>query len=678
MDCSPVLRQQSQKKIHSDHIRRKNEHNKMPVDLKPSKHVPVPHFSKRDVENQHPGSLETVQKAPVRAGVSRLPVLAKSFHLQTPSDFTHSHKRWEEKPLAGKAKQKRPCTKPVPFNLSQPKSTRMATQNQTSLSRTGTHVVQTKHILSAAHPKTKNLNGKLSNCPAVVSHSNGDSTQGAEEFQRNRPSGDELVGSYVPGRTVKAAENTSHMSQQPRPSGALSSSATLSGHVSAEACLHNMDLLSLKEPPNAPQSVQATTPCVHLSKSSAGKGEAFQPDHAALLSILRDEGVSAMDPQTVKPYNYLPQRVSVMKSRQKAGPATGPAKSVQFSPDPAALRSILQNEGVKAGGPLGATPQNAVCPSGRGTSIYTAQRVPVTKSRAETTGGSVAALKETPVKKWTPQRVPDTRHQPMSAMASIHKRLLSAHRTSLAGSSSLRALRGCNTDLQPHKEEIVQRLFDDQEDEQTTDVTDKEPETQAKQLPASSGEVSGTCGDEEEEEEEEQEHRSAAGQPFLQEQHRESVIFFSTGKKLFRVPRFEKQDSCAHLEQQGTVSSTQRPGGPAREETSSGSDTTRHMNPCILSFPRDLTGHKSCAQSPAVALLRRRLPPLEELRMDEEVATYTSVSAPAPSGFLLPRPRCGNPLASILHFQEATTFIPVGSDCSSDPPSPCCSPLWER
>lgn len=53
-------------------------------------------------------------------------------------------------------------------------------------------------------------------------------------------------------------------------------------------------------------------------------------------------------------------------------------------------------------------------------------------------------------------------------------------------------------------------------------------------------------------------------------------------------------------------------------------------------------------------MLRKRLPPLEELRMDEEVATYTSVSVPAAPGFLPPRPRCGNPLASILHFEDSS------------------------
>lgn len=68
---------------------------------------------------------------------------------------------------------------------------------------------------------------------------------------------------------------------------------------------------------------------------------------------------------------------------------------------------------------------------------------------------------------------------------------------------------------------------------------------------------------------------------------------------------------------------------------------------------------KSPSLNPAVALLRKRLPPLEELRMDEEVATYTSMSVPVTPGFVPPRPRCGNPLASMLHFEESSVSIPL-------------------
>lgn len=80
--------------------RMKNEHNKMATELKPSKPVSAPHLSKLDSENKDPGISEVGRKTPVRPGGSRLPVLAKSLSLQASSDFSQSHCRWEEKPLA--------------------------------------------------------------------------------------------------------------------------------------------------------------------------------------------------------------------------------------------------------------------------------------------------------------------------------------------------------------------------------------------------------------------------------------------------------------------------------------------------------------------------------------------------------------------------------------------------
>lgn len=49
--------------------------------------------------------------------------------------------------------------------------------------------------------------------------------------------------------------------------------------------------------------------------------------------------------------------------------------SVTFSPDPSALRSILQNEGVRVGALGGATPRVSTCPTGRGTSIYSVSQL---------------------------------------------------------------------------------------------------------------------------------------------------------------------------------------------------------------------------------------------------------------------------------------------------------------
>lgn len=75
--------------------RLKNVQNKMPMQtasLKPS------HLSKQN-ENKDPAKAETVKKASLLPPVSRLPVPVKNLRLPTPSDFTQSHCKWEEKPL---------------------------------------------------------------------------------------------------------------------------------------------------------------------------------------------------------------------------------------------------------------------------------------------------------------------------------------------------------------------------------------------------------------------------------------------------------------------------------------------------------------------------------------------------------------------------------------------------
>uniref|UniRef100_A0AAX7TKR2 Uncharacterized protein n=1 Tax=Astatotilapia calliptera TaxID=8154 RepID=A0AAX7TKR2_ASTCA len=426
MDSSPILRQQSQNKIRTD--------------PKPSKPMSGSHLSNKDIENKDPGSSATGKKAPLQAGISRLPVLAKSLHLQTPSDFSQSHCRWEEKPLARKAPKKKPLTRPVPFNLSQPKSTRTAAENQ-----------------PLAVPKLwTHANTKPSKHPTALK-GNKDSTKAA-----GKPLG-------------KTTEDASHLSGPTGPSSTFQTSSLSTA----------------------------------MSSRPDSAGENFQPDHAALLSILRNEGVGVTGPAPTtpqsKPYNYL---VSWIHSGAFfimlffvclfLMPIVAAVKSVQFSPDPAALQSILQNEGVKAGGPVGTTPRSSVCPPSRATSIYTAQRVPVRKNRPEATAVPTA------LNKWTPQRVRNTRHQPLSAMVSMY-------------------------------------------------------------------------------------------------------LLYAADYFFFPVA--------------------------------------------------DLVGQKTCSVSSAVLMLRKRFPPLEELRLDEEVATYTSASVGAPPGFAPLRPSCGNPLASILHFEESTVSV---------------------
>uniref|UniRef100_A0AAQ6A4P8 Uncharacterized protein n=1 Tax=Amphiprion ocellaris TaxID=80972 RepID=A0AAQ6A4P8_AMPOC len=641
MDSSSVLRQQSQNTIHSDFQRMKNDHNKRQAEPKSSKPVSVSHLSNKDSENKPPGNSEISRKAPVRPGVSRLPVLAKSVHLQTPTNFSQSHSRWEEKPLAGKTKKKKPCTRPVPFNLSQPKNTRVENQQTVPKSRTD------------AFPKNNIDSSKPAKHPAVLNR-NVDSTKAREgKFHAKTTEGaSHLSGpskTFKTSATLSKPDNTMHQNK---------AGSSVQPALNAEVCLNDMNLLSLKDASKISNASQTKQVAAQDNPSEDLTGEKFQPDHAALLSVLRNEGVSVTSlasaaPQS-KPFNCLPQRVSIMKSQKKAGPSTASVKSVQFTPDLVALQSILQNQGVK--------------------DLGFAQRVPVRKANAQATPEPGAGpLKETPLKKWNPQRVRNTRHQPMSAMK--------WHQSIQQSPYGTPGFRSCKNNPQPQQEqEVVQRLFDDEEDEQSKNVTEKAPETQVEQLPSQASpikshheekpETSRTNGDDDEEEERMQ--KFEGGQMFLQAPHRESVIVFSTGKKLIRAPYFKTQETSSQQDQRGPVSSEQKKLLPVHDDKSTQSQPTSQNNPSVQRLHRDLVVQKSSMSPVAtmLAMLRKRLPPLEELRMDEEVATYTSVSVPALPVCPPPRPRCGNPLASTLHFEESTRFVPIDLDPSSAPSSP--------
>ncbi|KAK6303188.1 hypothetical protein J4Q44_G00256420 [Coregonus suidteri] len=668
MDSSPILRQQSQNKILNNHSSlNRMKLNRMTADPKPgskhpsvphpSKHTPVPHGhrSKRGTENKDPAAAsDNDPKPPVRPlGISRLPVLAKSLPLQTPSDFTQSHKRWEENSLAGKAKRKKPCTKPVPFNFTHPRANRMGTENQRRpLAATSKAGLESITFSFSSASSTTSAKPTALSTEACRGHLDTLSIKDLSEPGQ--------LPSSTAGHVEAFTSDPFALRSILQNIGVNAAGASMSSRPSTQAYNNMPQRVSIMK------SQQKTAP-------SAGpvRSVQFSPEPSALNSILQNEGIT---------YPLQPQRVSIMKSHQKTAASAGPVRSVQFSPDPTALSSILQNEGVTAGGPLGATPQRtSVCPSGRGTSIYTAQRVPVTKSCTEAPGGPMVM----PVgQKWTPQRVPDTRHQPMSM-----RRHLSAHRTPYACSPRLWGLQGHTRDLETHKEEVVQRLFKetDQEEELWIDnrALDKDP--------------AETRTDKDQEEEEEQNNTGRGLQTFFQAPHRESVIFFSTGKKLLRVAQEQESPVAGFLERGGPLEQCW-PGPRASaqgtvlklllhpDRPSSGPETlsmvataaTASANPSAfvpLSHPRgSIIIPKSGALSSAAALLRRRLPPLEELRLDEEVATYTSSPAPPCSSIATSscplQTRCGNPVAAALYLQDYTSFRSIILDPSSAPSSP--------
>ncbi|XP_021176200.2 uncharacterized protein troap [Fundulus heteroclitus] len=611
MKPSPALRQQSHTKIRSEIQRMKNEHNIKQAEPKLSKVMSSLHISNKDVENKDP--TESRRKPPSQPGVSFLPVLAKSLNLRSTSEFKESYSKWEEKPLAGKAKKKS-CTRPVPFNFSQPKSTKRVDGNREPLTAPQSRT-------RANHPEPS-ASKTIPNKHRDVLKSGCSSVKGLCKSNE------------------KAAVNTAHLSGKPSPK--LKTSAPLydplftSGNkvkqnVSippARTPLHprvGSDLPGGKDPlkTTLPDQIALLTTQASRLKPLNDKSENFQPDPAASMSILKNKG---------------PQRVLIMKSQQKDSPITGPMRSVPFSPDPSALQSILQNKGVTA---VGAMQRNSVCPPGRNTSIWSAQRVPVKKSCSKSTSRSGAA-----------QRVHNIGHHPMSAMK-CHP---SPYDT--LGQKSYKS----NIHSQVG---VVQRLFDDPEDEQGTAETAKNPRiTEQTPVPASSdkppSEVkSERCeSDTDDDDDEDEEHKA-----FLQAPPRESVIFFSTGKKLIRAPRFETQEGS---DQQDPVSSEQNKfatahGGP--------SEPAHHIHPAVQQLHKDVITRKPCSLNPVAAMLRKRLPPLEELLIEEEVASYTSVSVPADSGSAPRQPRCRDPVASVLHFEDSTRFVPIGFELLSGPSS---------
>ncbi|XP_046895591.1 uncharacterized protein LOC124480380 isoform X1 [Hypomesus transpacificus] len=778
MDSSPVLRQQSQNKIQNDHSRMQNGFNKMTGDPTSSKYLSVPHLTKRGIENKDPAGSE---KAPGRPGISRLPVLAKSLKLQAPTDFTQSHRRWDENPLSGKAKTKKQRTKPVPFNFSHPKAHGMVENQRPAvhpISRAGLQATQpvtsstTDHtnppgIVSATQRPNKFKSrvehsphvtpgqhlAALKARPSTLSQSNRGLCNGRKGPLKHQTTSAHISESqpqtFSKNCTVTGAGHPRH-GQAPSTFDPMSvglptalsglskvlncATASAQPAFTSESCLKHLNMLSLKELPKTlhdDPSLQSAA-SVQVLSGTAGSGEMFCPDLGAKHRILQNEQVSEGGaqgtPGSCQAWNFLPQRVSVMKSRQKNKPSAGLSRAVQFSPDPAALSSILQNEGVKAGGTLGATPSRSVCPSGRATSIYTAQRVPVTKSRAEASAGPmglsravqfspdpaalssilqnegvkaggtlgatpsrsvcpsgratsiytaqrvpvtksraeasagpmVMALNQTPARKWSPQRVPDTRHHSLSM-----RKLMSAHRTPHAGPPSLRGVQGHTKD----KEEVVQQLFKetDQEEEEQAEEEIRDQETGAGQPPqqtctTESSQTQSTAGQSRSLEDRQAEKSRERGQPSLQAPHRESVIFFSTGKLLLRS-----------APEQGTSAAASQQPPSVCPDSPSGSHTPSTSLPAGQSNQRRGVVQKAGALSSAAALLRRRLPPFEEMQLDGEVATY----AHDPPSFCSLQRRCGDPVASYLHWQDYTSFVPVIDD-PSGPAYSSPSPLWER
>ncbi|XP_073795176.1 uncharacterized protein troap isoform X4 [Danio rerio] len=558
--------------------------------------------TKRGSENLDPSaSAEAGKVVSKLKGVSRLPVLAKSLQPAL-SELSQNpnHNKWEQRPLAGKAQKKKTCTKPVPFNLSQ---SRTRIQKSTDVSQGKPPLMPSARLTTAE--KLRDLNaGSSQNLSSAVHN----------VFSRE---GLSAVGAQCMMPRLSTC-----------PSGPGASN-------------------------NLPQRVLKKTH--HGVDATADKAGLFSPDPSALRSILQSDGTRLAEHTGATPRVstcptgrgtsiYSAQRVPVKKPQTEVSAAVkAPAGSaVSFSPDPAALRSILLNEGVRAGG---ATPSRvSVCPTGRGTSIYSAQRVPVKKNKQEvmvTAAVSSQCANRTPVMKWTPQRVTNTKPQSMRKLCTTQK--MSSLRDSPGFLGSHDPSPG--TLMCQEGEKVVQRLFEEQE-QMDDDQTDQNGIASQQLLNShQSVEAKSTVT---ENSDSNLHHTKNEGkktaQPFIQAAHRGSVIVFSSSQRLVSE---HSQDRLKTLAANLQLCEDRPTSHNAAQSNGS------QINPSV-----DMTKQsqsKAITKSSAVSALRRRQTPLEEMFLDEECATYTSRLLSCPL-----QPRSGNPVASTLLFQDSTCFLPIG------------------
>lgn len=367
----------------------------------------------------------------------------------------------------------------------------------------------------------------------------------------------------------------------------------------------------------------------------AGGAVAFSPDPSALHSILLNEGVKQGAVRTPRacpsaraPSVYSAHRVPVKKTPSET------AGAVVFSPDSSAF---LHNEGVRPGSSGVTTPRVAFCPSRR--AICSAQRVPVKKDGA----GEAAhtGIGQTPGRKWTPQRVPASQSHSVMRLNSIHKMHLLNISPGFGETQDPSMAR-----FPQQEEEVVQRLFQEEPEhernEQMEDGADEVTPGQSSQHQQSTVPESKHEGETETEPCLAEKEKLPAAQPFIQAPHRQSVIVFSSGPKLLPLNGASIQTSqhAAHL--QPSVDRT------SRSQSELSSESNRPVT------PGKQCKAKASSLSLAVCALKRRLPPLEEMFLDEECAMYTSRQQSWPS-----QPRCLNPVASTLLFQDSTRFVPI-------------------
>ncbi|XP_066564759.1 mucin-4 [Amia ocellicauda] len=411
---------------------------------------------------------------------------------------------------------------------------------------------------------------------------------------------------------------------------------------------------------------------------SEGMGWSTQPQHQSVDQSVksrqenRDQSAKPLDSGIKENPSTFSKPKPISQDNSSTALAGG---VVQFSPDPVALRTILQNEGLRAGVAVGSLlERSSVRSSVRGSSVYLPQRVLVKRARPAGIVSAAAEQAMTPAQRWTPQRVPNTR--------SLCRKAQSVQRTPVFKETPRsQGFGGYSREPGPHNEEgVVQRLFEEKEEVQEhgqEDQGEREPEMQctntAPAIPQSEREGArkkGVCGGLPDPE------NAKVTAPFFQAPHRESVIVFSHSQRVYR--------GMGH---QGSAQATQDgPGGglhvpidlnshphhAAEAPQTNQPPNTHHTAPLEPSVcPRDLplAGNSAadpgsevrwCIPAPPPGSTVRRHPALgpsiQDILLDEECAAYT---CRAPNQPRPPRHTCCDPLARTLDLQDSTCFIPI-------------------
>ncbi|KAJ8258177.1 hypothetical protein GJAV_G00194020 [Gymnothorax javanicus] len=654
MASTQTLRQHNQNQARPEEIRNAKRH------VHGATALGTKHFaSKQETENQDPSSRNAAKATAVgrHVGTSRLPVLARSQHLQPQTGLTYGLQKREQDLQKGRALKKKPCTKPVPFNLSKPRASRAATSSQSASQSAA--AVATKSICPNASKQlqppgsTASTNKQLA---VTTTHTMHSVTAPRASLPVTAPRASLPVTAPHASLPVTAPHASLSHNRVP-------SAAALAGHIcpAGSQSADSQQTVNNAAFQSGPRSVLKNVPNRDACVRPAGRVHhvKFSPDPAALDSILKNEGVKAKGLLGATPKSsvcpagretslYMPQRVSVLRTRPRP-PGPPGAGAAHFSPDPAALGSILRNEGVEVEGPPGATPRGSLCPTGRGTSVYMPQRIPVSKAPSETAGAAAGlGPGQTPAVKGTPQRVPNTR--PQSAM-----RRLATNRTPiLRGSPVLRRLSEVERELGSHKEPVVQKLFEEADPtvESNADLREGRVTDGLKDQPVSlqpgGEEDSGSGGSVTD--------RRGHVQPFIPPPQRESVIVFSSAKKLITAASL--QQSCPAPSDSDRIPllhplSTPRSAVPANHSVSS--ETLPAPLPCLSTAKGGVIQRvpQLCSGGPGV---RRRPPPLEECLLDEECASLTSRPSASISTAHL---RCGDPVSSVLLLQTSSCFVPI-------------------